>query len=174
MNYEKFNDMMCKIRQAEEEFNKKLEEAIKPFIDEMNKQQKEDDGNYYKGLNDMHEAVRLIATDGSDGGMSILELKDAFGTASVCDIVLGYSPMEIMDKTLAWITKRKESQEFHVGDEVTIPGCAGFAYIILYRIYETEDLFKLIEPTSLLTYTYSAKSLMKTGKHYDSIPLPKS
>ena len=37
MSYEKFNNAMCKLRQAEEEFNRKLQEAFKPFIDEINR-----------------------------------------------------------------------------------------------------------------------------------------
>ena len=37
MNYETFNEAMCKLKQAEEEFHKKLQEAFKPFIDEINR-----------------------------------------------------------------------------------------------------------------------------------------
>ena len=42
MDYEKFNEAMCKLRQAEEEFHKKLQEAFKPFIDEINRIDKEE------------------------------------------------------------------------------------------------------------------------------------
>ena len=169
MNYEKFNDAMCRLRQAEEDFNKKLGEIFKPFADKMNKQQKEDNDDYYKGLKDMHEAIQLIATDGSDGGMSIFELKDAFGTASVCDIILGYSPMEIMGKTLAWTTKRKESQEFHVGDEVKTDNVIG-----IVTSYDENQVWITYRPTYNtcgFDYCWAYKSkCKKTGKHFDNIP----
>lgn len=41
MDYEKLNDAMCKLRQAEEEFNKKLQEAFKPIIDDINRIERE-------------------------------------------------------------------------------------------------------------------------------------
>lgn len=188
MSYETFNEAMRKLRQAEEEFNKKLQEIFKPFIDEINKVNKVNreadlqaqiDAAYNKGLKDMHEAIRLIATDESDGGMSVFELKDAFGTRSVFDIILGFTPEEIIDKTLAWITKRKESQELHVGDEILVidsdPNLNGRTFVI-YEI--TDSSYYVIEPLTLykdgfFKNAYIKNQIKKTGKHYDSIPLSK-
>ena len=42
MSYETFNEAMCKLRQAEEEFNKKLQEIFKPFIDEIKDKESKD------------------------------------------------------------------------------------------------------------------------------------
>ena len=42
MNYETFNESMCKLRKAEEEFHKKVQEAFKPIIDEINRIDKEE------------------------------------------------------------------------------------------------------------------------------------
>lgn len=166
----KLGDLICHI----DGMNESIESKMKKLQEKEEQQadlQAQIDEAYNKGMQDLHEALRIIA---AEDGMSVSDLNDAFGVCSVCNIILRFTPEEIIDKALEWKTKqKKEDQELRVGDEVTISGCAGFAYIILYRIYETEDLFKLIEPTSLLTYTYSAKSLTKTGKHYDSIPLPK-
>lgn len=176
MNNEEFNDAMCRLRQAEGDFNNAYQDVYsaisKAYLKNSSTEvQAQIDEAYNKGLQDLYEAFHIIA---AEDGMSVSDLNDAFGVCSVCNIILRFTPEEIIDKALEWKTRqKKEDQELRVGDEVTISGCAGFAYIILYRIYETEDLFKLIEPTSLLTYTYSAKSLTKTGKHYDSIPLPK-
>lgn len=180
MSYETFNEAMCKLRQAEEEFNKKLQEIFKPFIDEINKVNREADlqaqidAAYNKGLKDMHEAIRLIAADGSDGGMPVFELKDVFGTLSVFDIILGFTPEEIIDKTLAWIAKRKESQELHVGDEILVidgnPGLNGRTFVI-YDIIDSS--YYVIEPLTLFKNAYLKNQIKKTGKHYDSIPLSK-
>jgi len=191
MSYETFNEAMCKLRQAEEEFNRKLQEAFKPFIDEINKVNKVNreadlqaqiDAAYNKGLKDMHEAIRLIATDESDGGMSVFELKDAFGTLSVFDIILGFTPEEIIDKTLAWITKRKESQELHVGDEIeyTYPGREPEKCIVinLENGIENEKIIwtiglDLSQLSWFSSNCYWGDTYYKTGKHYDSIPLKK-
>ena len=208
MNYEKFNYAMCRLRQAEEEFNKALQD-IQIVFNEYEKDIKEEtkqarwepwsfdnvvketkdqdlrekeerqvelqaqiDEAYNKGLKDMHEAISFIATDVSDGGMSVFELKDAFGTPSVIDIILGFTPEEIIDKTLAWITKRKESQELHVGDEVIAD------YGIVGIITDVGDGNGIVWVTYRLTpaargfdfcWANSAKC-KKTGRHFDSIP----
>ena len=129
------------------------------------------DEAYNKGLQDMHEAIRLIATDGSDGGMSISELKDAFGTPSVLGIILGYSHLEIMDKTLAWITKRKESQELHVGDEVITDGSI---IGIITNVDDDNDVvwisYRLIPARGFNFCWANSAKCKKTGRHFDSIP----
>lgn len=139
-------------------------------------QEKRDEG-YLRGLNDMAQAVIAFTGPVEEGCMTPTDMKDYVGCTSVSDALNIMSIEEFIEKCNKWkADKDNEKQEFHVGDEVTlstITGCDCFTYIVLYRIYENEDLFKLIEPTSLVTYTYSAKSLTKTGKHYDSIPLPK-
>lgn len=154
---------------------KKLQEKEERQLD----LQAQIDAAYNKGLKDMHEAIRLIAKDESDGGMSVFELKDAFGTRSVFDIILGFTPEEIIDKTLAWITKRKESQELHVGDEILVidsdPGLNGRTFVI-YEI--TDSSYYVIEPLTLykdgfFKNAYIKNQIKKTGKHYDSIPLSK-
>lgn len=128
------------------------------------------DAAYNKGLKDMHEAIRLIAKDESDGGMSVFELKDAFGTRSVFDIILGFTPEEIIDKTLAWTTKRKESQELHVGDEVindvgTTGIITSFGEDVMWITYRATSKARGFD------YCWFKKdSCKKTGRHFDSIP----
>lgn len=186
MNNEEFNDAMCKLRQAEENLHEALRNVAVAINEDERKPQKfqeNNDDDYYKGLKDMHEALRLIATDGSDGGMSIYELKDAFGTASVCDIILGYSPLEIIDKTLAWTTKRKESQELHVGDEIeyTYPGRKPEKCIVIGLddgMADAKNIWMISSDLSSGRSWFSSKcifgdSYRKTGKHYDAIPFPK-
>lgn len=140
-------------------------------------QEKRDEG-YTRGLNDMAQAVIAFTGPVEEGCMTPTDMKDYVGCTSASDALNIMSIEEFIEKCNKWkadkeAKEKMDQEELHVGDEVTISGSDVFTYIILYRIYENEDLFKLIEPTQLLTYTYSAKSLIKTGKHYDSIPLVK-
>jgi len=209
MTQEKFNDTMVRLRQAEENFNKALQDIQTVFneyekelvekkeqarwepwsFDNVVKETKaqklqEKDDDYYKGLKDMHEALRLIATNGSDGGMSISELKDAFGMSSVLDIILGCPSEEIMDKVLAWNTKRKASQdqELRVGDEIEYmyPGRKPEKCIVvnLENGIGKEKIIWTIDLESFRLSWFSSNcywddTYHKTGKHYDSIPLKK-
>ena len=175
MNYEKFNDAMCELKQAEENLNKALQNvavAINETERKPQKFQKNNDEEYRKGLKDMHEALRIIAAEDE---MSVFDLNDTFGTCSICDIILGFTPKEIIDKVLEWKNKRKESQnlELRIGDEmenVVYPEYKNRKFII-YKI----DLpyIRVIEPITYDKLTFYKKSLKKTGKHYDSIPLKK-
>lgn len=187
MNYEQFNDAMCRLRQAEEDFNKALQDAYstidKAYLNDSSTElQAQNNEEYRKGLKDMHEALRLIATDGLDGGMPISEMKDVFGTSSVLDIILRYPFEEIIDKTLAWTTKRRESQELHVGDEIeyTYPGRKPEKCIVvsLENGIGKEKIIWTIDLESLRLSWFSSNcywddTYHKTGKHYDSILLNK-
>lgn len=143
--------------------------------------QEKRDESYNRGLNDMVQAVIAFTGPVEEGCMTPTDMKNYVGCTSVSDALNIMSLKEFIEKCNKWKTDKEakekaEQEELHVGDEVTLSTITGsdcFTYIVLYRIYENEDLFKLIEPTTLLTYTYSAKSLIKTGKHYDSIPLVK-
>ena len=180
MNYEKFNDTMCKLKQAEEEFSKKLSETFKPFIEETKEQELQEkeerqidlqaqiDEAYNKGLKDLHEAFRIIA---AEDGMSTSDLKDAFGIYSVCGIILGFNPEEIIDKVNRWkAEKDKEEQEFHVGDEVindvgTTGIITSFGEDVMWITYRATSKARGFD------YCWFKKdSCKKTGRHFDSIP----
>ena len=140
-------------------------------------QEKRDD-SYIRGVYDMVQAVIAFTGPVEKGCMSKEDMLNYVGCTSISDALNIMSIEEFIEKCNKWKadkeTKEKmDKDELHIGDEVTVLGSDVFTYIILYRIYENEDLFKLIEPTTLLTRTYSAKSLIKTGKHYDYIRLPK-
>ena len=130
MNYEKFNDAMCRLRQAEEDLN--------------------------KALRDVYLAIYEGETLNKE---------------------------EIIDKTLARITKRKESQELHVGDEIeyTYPGREPEKCIVIgldngigsEKIIWTIGSDLSSGPSWFSSECYFGETYRKTGKHYDSIPLPK-
>ena len=87
MNYEELNEIMRKIRQAEEEFNKKLAEALNPVISTVDKQiEPEDkctknfqDDDYIRGINDMRAAcLALESTATIAGRRSYLDVQTYF------------------------------------------------------------------------------------------------
>lgn len=184
MNYEKFNDAMCQLRQIEEDFNKKLSEIFKPFIEETKEQKRQEkDNDYRKGLKDLHEALRIIAAEDE---MSVFDLNDTFGTCSVCDIILGFTSEEIINKAIEWKTKQKKEekkdQELHVGDEIeyTYPGREPEKCIVinLENGIENEKIIwtiglDLSQLSWFSSNCYWGDTYYKTGKHYDSIPLSK-
>ena len=186
MNYEKLNDAMCKLRQAEEDLNK-LRCSVAAATNEVDRKpqkfQESNDEEYRKGLKDLYEAFRIIA---AEDGMTASDLKDTFGICSVCNIILGFTPEEIIDKTLEWKTKQKkeikEDQELHVGDEIeyTFPGREPETCIVigLDNGIENEKIIwtiglDLSQRSWFSSNCYWGDMYYKTGKHYDSIPLKK-
>ena len=195
MNYEKFNDAMCKLRQAEEEFNRKLQEAFKPFIDEINRtnaqidakvetlQEKEErqvdlqeqiNEAYNKGLEDARNAVlRLYENE---------NWYKIFGSCYNFNILTDHSMAEIIEKEnqlKAEKEKQAKEHDFHIGDEILVidsdPNLNGRTFVI-YEI--TDNSYYVIEPLTLykdgfFKKAYIKNQIKKTGKHYDSIPLPK-
>lgn len=155
----KLGDLICHIDSTNQSIDAK-----------MIKLQKKDNEAYQRGLQDMYESIRLIAADESDGGMPIFELDDAFGTSSVCDIIFSYPPQEIMDKTLEWATKRKESQELCVGDEVMTGDC--FTGIVTHIGAKTVWIvYKIIAGALGFDSRLESKDhCKKTGRHFDNIP----
>lgn len=133
--------------------------------------------DYYKRLDkDLNEALHIIS---AEDGMSVFDLINAFGTYSIYDIRLGFTPEEIIDKTFKWKNKRNEpqdqDQELHVGDEVTTD--TGLIGII---IDDGDDdsidsivwlTYRVMSPARGLDscWIYSSKC-KKTGRHFDSIP----
>lgn len=116
--------------------------------------------------------------------MSTSDLKDAFGVCSVCNIILGFTPEEIIDKTLEWKNKRNESQdqELHIGDEIEYmyPGREPEKCIVIGLVNGIGDEkiiwtigLDLFQRTWFSSASYYGDSYHKTGKHYDSIPFPK-
>lgn len=175
MNHEKFNDAMCKLRQAEENFNKALQDVAAAINETERKPQKFRENND----KDLNEALHILA---AEDGMSVSELNDAFGICSICGILLEFTPEEIIDKVNQWKAKKdKEEQELHVGDEIEYmyPGREPEKCIVIglddgiadEKIIWTIGL-NLSQRTWFSTASYYGDSYRKTGKHYDSIPIP--
>ena len=173
MNYEKFNDAMCRLRQAEENLNKSLQDVADVINEVERKPQKFQENND----KDLHKALHIIA---AEDGMSVSELNDAFGICSVCDILLEFTPEEIIDKINQWRAKKEQKdQELHVGDEILVVNSDAKLNNRTFVIYEIDDnCYYVIDPITLykdgfFKNAYIENQIKKTGKHYDSIPLKK-
>ena len=176
MNYEKFNDAMCRLRQAEENLNKVLRD-VADAINEVERKSQKFHENYDK---DLHEALHILA---AEDGMSVSELNDAFGICSICGILLEFTPEEIVDKINQWRAKKEQKdQELHVGDEIeyTYPGREPEKCIVVgleNGIKNEKIIWTIGLDSSQLSWfssiCYWGETYRKTGKHYDSIPLKK-
>ena len=173
MNYEKFNEAMCRLRQAEENLNKVLRDVADAINEAERKSQKFQENKD----KDLREALHIIA---AEDGMSVSELNDAFGICSVCGILLEFTPEEIIDKVNRWKAKKdKEEQELHVGDEIIVVNNNAKLNNRTFVIYEIDDnCYYVIEPITLykdgfFKNAYIENQIKKTGKHYDSVPLSK-
>ena len=187
MNYEKFNEVMCKLKQAEEEFNKKLQEAFKPFIDEINRIDKEErqidlqaqiDTAYSKGLEDARNAVLQLYENEN--------WYEIFGSCYNFNILNNHSMAEIIEKEKqlkAEKEKQVKEQELRVGDEIEYARSKSrFEKRIIIGIEDgMDDSEKIIwsidvELSGHRFWFFSTDKDVeyhKTGKHYDSIPFPK-
>lgn len=98
---------------SEEDIVKSIfeEEAKKIVWDEVR------DLGYKEGLEKAWEAVKRIVLSAEDGGLSVAECKDAFGTSSLYGVMKRgmtvYDVIEMLDKY-------DERNEIHVGDEVKV------------------------------------------------------
>lgn len=176
----KLGDLICHIDGMNESIESKMKKLQEKEEQQADLQAKIDEA-YNKGLKDLYEALRVIA---AEDGMSTSDLKDAFGVCSVCNIILGFTPEEIIDKTLEWKNKRNESQdqELHIGDEIEYiyPGREPEKCIVIGLVNGIGDEkiiwtigLDLFQRTWFSSASYYGDSYHKTGKHYDAIPFPK-
>ena len=173
MNYEKFNDAMCKLRQAEENLNKALQDVAVTINDVQI------DEAYNKGLQDLYNAIYTLIMPSvrlchlKIPSMKISEMRKIFGTGYLDEIIVNNTPEEIIDKINQWkAEKDKEEQELHVGDEITTDkGIVG----IITDVGDDDGTvwlsYRLTPATRGINFcwAYSAKC-KKTGRHFDSIP----
>ncbi|MBR2256360.1 MAG: hypothetical protein IJ899_03260 [Blautia sp.] len=130
---------------------------------------------YREGLKDLYKALCIIASESSTGGMSVSELNNTFGCCSVCNIILGNTPEEIIDKVNRWkAEKDKKDQEFHVGDEVAVDNK------LIGIIIDADDdngtgiiwvAYRITPAARGLDFCWVNRAeCKKTGRHFDSIP----
>lgn len=180
MDYEKFNDAMCRLRQAEEDFNTAIQDIQTGFneyekeIKEKTKQtQSEDlqaqiDEAYNKGLEDARNAVLQLYDNEN--------WHEIFGSYYNFNILKDHSMVEIIEKLnqlKAEKEKQAKEQDFHIGDEIICVNECSMDYdktfIYLGRDEYHMKMFNLDKMKA--EFTNNFVDYRKTGKHYDAIPI---
>lgn len=117
------------------------------------------DKQYQKGAEDAWDAAKKIALFTKDGGLSIDELQDVFGTGNYIEILMKSDPLEAIEKI--------QKLQFKVGDEVKDK--FGF-YAVVTRTKKDDDESQM----SLVFRDGSAgprkkDGWTKTGRHFPQI-----
>lgn len=148
MNYEKFNDATCRLRQAEEDFNKAIQDIQTGFneyekeLTEKTKQTqwkpwsfdnmvKETKDQELQEKEERQVDLQAKIDEAYNKGLQDLydalrifsepvpEMREIFDSVYIEKIILKYSPKEIIDKVNQWKAKKEQKdQELHVGDEI--------------------------------------------------------
>jgi len=116
---------------------------------------------YQKGLSDAWECARKIVCLESEGGMSVEDLTNIFGTDRV---VATYSASEAMERIKAY----EDEHKIRAGDEVIIAS----EKCVVLRVTKDGCLdrwMNLYGQTYANNTGYANNEIKKTGKHYDQI-----
>ena len=131
------------------------------------------DEAYNKGMQDLYDALKIFHE------MPNSTIIDKFGSMFLNKIIQYISPQDLMYKLNQWKAdkeqKKQENQEFHVGDEIICVSEYSLDYNKSF-IYLGRDKYnmKMFDLYKMRTeFTNNFVDYRKTGKHYDSIPLPK-
>lgn len=137
------------------------------------------DERYWKGVQDLDEAVKAIAICIEDGGMTSQDVLDYFGTSLALNALSKTDPKTIMERVNEWKADKervqKEDNEFHIGDEVELkrecieePRKGIISDIVDANILNL--IYRLHDNSCLYSCSVVAEKYKKTGRHFDSIP----
>lgn len=160
MNTEEFKLTRQRLQKENGEFFNKIYNLIQHAEAVDRKAQERYDEGYQKGLDDAWELARKLLFTEANGGMSLDEITECFG--SEYDIARSLK-MDVADakaKYDAWKEKKEQEEQIHVGDVVDYDGCE---YVVIKELY---DFYGVINPTNNCSRTIF-KNATKTGKHYD-------
>lgn len=139
---------------------------------------------YKLGAEDMREAIHTLYNAINDD-MTCSTMKELFNTIYIRNIVEDNAAIDIITKIKHWKEVKKQIEElndfnFKVGDEIICANPCYTNYGKKYVVVETsfnDEKNKYMQIISLSTltssYTLHIDFYRKTGKHYDSIPIPK-
>ena len=113
---------------------------------------------YKRGLDDAWEAARKIANSPGNGGFP--ELYSIFGSYSYSAVLNGLKAAEAIAKIRAY----EESQEIHVGDEVTCKGYGGKS-VVTHVNDKDATILHWLGGASFVKKDH----LTKTGRHFPEV-----
>lgn len=183
------NEIRNQINEATKDFRettRKVNEALNHAAGRLDKAEKE---AYDRGLNDCWEMFKKIKTSPGEGGISIRDLHEIFGSGSnpyLYDIIRNYSPQQALAKIRAWEEKKaeeerekqEEAEKIQIGDvvECYIRDDSGFVIntdLEFVGIYCGEDntYYWAINNRCSVPQRLSKERwlLKKTGEHVDIV-----
>ena len=141
--------------------------------------------SYKLGAEDMKEAICTLCNALNDNIMTRSTMKELFGTIYVQKILEDNAAFDIITKIKRWKELKKQTEklndfDFKIGDEIICanPCCTNYGkkYVVVETSFN-DNKNKYMRMVSLSTLmcsdTLHIDFYRKTGKHYDSIPIPK-
>lgn len=136
---------------------------------------------YKLGVEDLRDAIRILYKPISNN-ISPDEMRDLFNTIYVQNVIEENSGIDIITKVKNWKKEKEKQKEekFEIGDEIECVNPCYTNYGKKYVVVKTsitgkkQDYIKMISLSTLAcSDTFHKDLYRKTGKHYDSIPIPK-
>lgn len=136
-----------------------LEGLLRNERDDVQKQVNE---AYQRGLDDAWEAARKIVLDRDEGGTSIVDLTEIFGSCTIQQVFRMYTVSHAVAKLKAYEEKRKADDEIKVGDEVIY-----IEHKFIVFATETEEHYASLFDVNGRHASASQSKCKKTGRHFD-------
>ena len=134
---------------------------------------------YKLGAEDMREAICTLYS-AIHNKMTPGKMQEMFNTIYVENVVENNSAIDIITKIKNWKKENQEEEKFEIGDEIECINPCYTNYGKKYVVVKTsitgkkQDYIRMISLGSLMgSDTFHKDFYRKTGKHYDSIPIPK-
>ena len=133
-----------------------IEKMAKGLVEEL--KEKEYDRGYEKGMEDAWETIKKTFLPQYEGGLSIDELVDVFGT---------FAYKEAKEKIDNYI--KNKNAEFHVGDEVTIETRSSRKGVVILSEKSTINVIDYKGLVYIYPIDLVEDNLTKTGRHFDEV-----
>lgn len=163
MNTEEFKLTRQRLQKENGEFFNKIYNLIQHAEAVDRKAQERYDEGYQKGLDDAWELARKLLFTEANGGMSLDEITECFGSEYDIARSLHMDVADTKAKYDAWKAKKEQEDEIHVGDEVRW----NHMYELMVVVKKVNDHYGLIHLSDGSYDTSDGCHLVKTGKHYD-------
>lgn len=114
MDYEKFNDAMVRLRQAEEDLYKALQDVYAVINEAERKANQTKDRGYNEGLRAVECMLHVFFKScplRPGFGMEKQDIIEVFGTDDYGDIFANYSIKDFLEKTDEWACKKDLAEE---------------------------------------------------------------
>lgn len=115
---------------------------------------------YQRGLDDAWEAARKVALNPNENGLSLEEVYEIFGCATIQQAFRRYSAQQTIAKLKAYEKEQKKEDEIEVRDEVIAYGCRGVVTYVHKNLYT-------VMMSDGSCGNWGKGELKKTGKKHD-------